>query len=141
MYFSVTIVGSQLSLFLLLPLESLLAYWTLIWKSVAVYFHMRAYIAYVWVTIITVVALYFFFIMHYEVSIQLGFPLEPFSAFRFNTHKACHFKMHFTMGFQLALKGEATTTVGALLHVFCMHAPVLCKGSGWDEDACAVWTR
>ena len=101
----------------------------MIWESVTVYLAMHTYIAYVWVTLVTVLALYFLFVMHNQVSIYLRFPFESFSAFRFEAHKACHFKMHFTVGFQLALEGEATTTVGALVHVICMRVPVLCKGS------------
>ena len=100
----------------------------MIWESIAVYFAMCTNIADVWVTVVAVLAFYILFVMYNQVSIQLRFPLEAFTAFWLKAHKASHFKVNFTMGFQLALEDE--TTVSALIHVVCMHVPVLCKGSG-----------
>ena len=102
----------------------------MIWESIAVYFAMCTNIADVWVTVVTVLALYILFVMYKQVSIQLRFPLEAFAAFQLKAHKASHFKVNFMMGFQLALEDEATTTVDALVHIVCIHVPMLCKGSG-----------
>ena len=102
----------------------------MIWESITVYFAMCMNIPDVWVTVVAVLALYILFVMYNQVSIQLRFPLELFAAFRLKAHKASHFKVNFTMGFQLALEDEATTTVSALVHVVCMRVPMLCKGSG-----------
>ena len=93
------------------------------------YFAMCMNIADVWVTVITVLALYILFVMYNQVHIQLQFPLEAFTTFQLKAHKASHFKVYFTMGFQLALEDEATTSVFTLIHVVCMCVPMFCKGS------------
>ena len=89
------------------------------------YFAMCMNIADVWVTVVTVLALYILFVMYNQVSIQLRFPLEAFTTFRLKAHKASHFKVNFMMGFQLALEGESMTTVGTLVNVVCMCVPML----------------
>ena len=89
------------------------------------YFAMCTNIADVWVTVVAVLAFYILFVMYNQVSIQLRFPLEAFVAFQLKAHKASHFKVNFTMGFQLALEDEAMTTVSALVHVVCVRIPML----------------
>ena len=94
------------------------------------YFALCTNIAGVWVTVVAVLTLYILFVMYNQVSIQLRFPLEAFTSFQLKAHEASHFKVDFTMGFQLALEDETTTAVGVLIHVVCMCVPMLCKGLG-----------
>ena len=68
-------------------------------EPITVYFAMCMNIVDVWVTVITVLALYIPFVMYNRVSIQLQFPLEAFAAFWLKAHKASHFKVNFMMGF------------------------------------------
>ena len=100
----------------------------MIWEPITVYFAMCMNIADVWVTVITVLALYILFVVYNQVRIQLRFPLEAFTTFWLKAHKASHFKVYFMMEFQLALEDEAMTTVFTLIHVVCMHVPMFCKG-------------
>ena len=116
--------------FLLLPLEILLAQCAMIWKSIAVYFATCSNITYVRVFVVAVLTLYILFVMYNQVSIQLRFPLEMFATFWLKAHKASHFKVNFTVGFQLTLEDETMTSVSTLVHVVCMSVSMLCKGSG-----------
>ena len=115
---------------LLLPFETFLTQRAMIRKPVAVYFAMCTNIADVWVTVITVLALYILFVVYNKVRVQLRFSLEAFATFWLKTHKAGHFKVYFTMGFQLALEDETMTAVFTRIHVVCMRVPMFCKGLG-----------